>query len=158
VSWLSEFRQIDFTDVLTLLEAAGLIRSYGSPTTDDPVDVRPIASILNLPPVPSPTEASFSKRLCDGLSYLLAKIYGFSIDFFRPGRNAGKQIVPESVFSAFLAMGLEYLGWEADREVQMVAGRSDIRVKRPGEDRHGIVEVKIWGRNDYQSIQNQVES
>ena len=80
-------------------------------------------------------------------------------DFFRPGRDgSGKRLVPEAVFAAYLALGFELLGWQADRETQLGAGRTDLLLRWNGSRQRAIAEVKIWGRNDYLDVQRQVES
>lgn len=48
------------------------------------------------------------------------------------------------------------MGWEANRETQRGAGRTDILLSRGGQNMESIVEVKIWGRNDYKEIESQV--
>jgi hypothetical protein len=142
-------------DVLHLLEATGLIRLLGSPSVDDPVLVRPVASFLNFPT--GSGRATFQQRLATDQATLLEKLHVASADFFRPGKS-GKQLVPESVFAAFLSLGLELLGWQSEREAQSAAGRTDLKLRRNGGAERAIVEVKIWGRNDYQHVQQQVES
>ncbi len=93
------------------------------------------------------------------LTALLAKLHRGSVDFFRPGRGgSGKQMVPESVFSAHLALGFELMGWRVERESQSAAGRTDLKLRRNGSPETVLVEVKIWGRNDYRDAQRQVES
>jgi hypothetical protein len=148
--------RLDFADVLDLLQAAGLVRITGS-VRSDPVNVRPIASILSLPSV-SPQALQLRDRLIQDLQTLLARLHAFSADFFRPGAEGkGKQLVPETVFSAFLALGLELLGWQAEREAQHVAGRTDIKLKWPSTQERVVIEVKIWGRHNYQEAHSQIE-
>ncbi len=148
---------LDFADVLALLKAAGLVRLTGSAWAD-PVVVQPINSILTLPDAPS-TAADLQGRLRDDIAQLLSRLQVSSADFFRPGgAGRGKQLVPEAVFAAFLALGLELLGWQADRETQRGAGRTDILLRRAGGSGVAVVETKIWGRNDYRHAQRQVES
>ncbi|MDJ0837107.1 MAG: hypothetical protein QNK37_11365 [Acidobacteriota bacterium] len=156
----SDLLPIDFVDVLTLLEASGLVRTYGTPRSDDPVHVKPVTGILNLPhESSSPSTQDYRQILLDDLFLLISRLHASSADFFRPGSGgSGKQLVPEPVFSAFLAMGLEFMGWQSDREAQQVSGRTDIKLRRPGMNGLGIIEVKIWGRNDYRDIHKQVES
>ncbi len=78
----------------------------------DPVLVRPVASMLSLPSA-SPPEPRLRERLKRDLGTLLERLHVASADFFRPGSSGrGKTLVPESVFAAFLALGLELLGWQ----------------------------------------------
>jgi Holliday junction resolvase-like predicted endonuclease len=81
-------------------------------------------------------------------------------DFFRTDpKTKAREIVPEAVFSAGLVLGLEPRGWKVEREAQSATGRTDIKARH---DRFGeqwiVVEVKIWGRNDYADIHSQVTS
>lgn len=99
--------RLSFGDVLDLLQAAGFVRIHGSLSVD-PVDVRPIASLLSLPAAGSAATA-LQEQLSGDLGILLSRLHAAGADFFRPGRR-GKQLVPESVFAAFLAMGFEMLG------------------------------------------------
>ncbi len=153
---------LDLIDVLRLLEAAGLVRVDGSLHSDDPLRARPIPSLLDLP-TSSAQASTLAERLRRDLERLLAKLYRASIDFFRSergrsGRGATRQLVPESVFAAHLALGLDLLGWRAEREAQSVAGRTDLKLRRNGSTEVLLVEVKIWGRNDYRQAQRQIES
>lgn len=105
--------QLDYGDVLTLLKAAGLIRITGSMRADEVV-VRPITSILNLPSRPA-NGSRLRERLGQDLESLLFRLHVSSADFFRPGKDAqGKRLVPESVFAAFLVLGLELSGRTTD--------------------------------------------
>jgi hypothetical protein len=148
---------LDLVDVLLLLEASGLVRVAGSLHADDPLSVHPIASVLDLPqaspPAPGPAE-----RFCQDLEALLAKLHRSSVDFFRAARGGqGKQLVPESVFAAHLALGFELLGWHTEREDQSAAGRTDLKLRRNASPEAFIAEVKIWGRNDYRETHRQIE-
>ena len=148
--------RLTVADVLHLLQAAGLIRIDGSAISDDPIDVHPVASLLSLPGV-SPPAAGFGERLWRDLETLLAQLFASSADFFRPGARSGdKRLVPESVFSAFLALGFGLVGWQTEREAQQVAGRTDLKLRRNGSAEIGIVEVKIWGRRGYREAHGQV--
>lgn len=148
---------LDLVEALELLEAAGLVRFEGSIYSDDPVVARPVTSLLNLPTVTS-TEGGFRKHLLRDLETLLAGLHRASVDFFRPGRGGkGKQLVPEAVFAAHLALGFELLGWRAEREAQSAAGRTDLKLRRNGSSEVAIVEVKIWGRKGAREAQRQIE-
>ncbi len=147
---------LDLVDILELLRAAGLVRIEGS-LLADPIVARPIPSILNLPSAPPPI-ADLRAQLGRDLEALLMKLHRASADFFRGRPEGGKMLVPEAVFAAHLALGFELLGWSLEREAQSAAGRTDLKLRRNGSPEVGIVEVKIWGRNDYQSAHRQVES
>jgi hypothetical protein len=122
----------------------------------DPIHARATSSILNLPP-PKGHPGHLRDQLVGDLAALLASMHRWSQDFFRPGRSGeGKVLVPESVFTAFLGLGLRLLGWTVEREALQGAGRTDLKVTRPSGV--AVVETKIWGRNDYKEIHRQVES
>ncbi len=154
---------LDLADVLHLLEVVGVVRLQSSAFHDDPVTVHPIASLLNLPRV-SASEEDLRTHFLHDLTTLLEKLHRSSADFFRPGRersapdSSGKRLVPESVFAAHLALGFELLGWHSEREAQRAAGRTDLLLRRNGASEVAVVEVKLWGRNDYKDAQKQVES
>ncbi len=150
--------RLDLTDALHLLEAVGVVRVTGSALRDDPVDAYPIAGLINLPGR-SPSGGDLRDLFLRDLAALLARLHRSSADFFRPGAaGGGKRLVPESVFSAHLELGFELLGWRSEREAQRGSGRTDLLLRRNGASRVVIVEVKIWGRNDYREAQRQVES
>jgi hypothetical protein len=159
---------LNLNDTLRLLEAAGLVRFTGKYHLTDPVVAHPIPSILNLPAA-SPPHRRWREQLFGDLGTLLEKLHQWSADFFRPGRerpgrgqssrgDEGKQLVPESVFAAHLALGFELLGWEAEREGLSAAGRTDLKLRYNGAPEVAVIEVKTWGRNDYRQAQRQVES
>lgn len=151
---------LDLVDVLHLLQAAGLVRLGGSIYNDDPVDVHAITGILNLDIASAPAER-WREHLLRDLETLLAKLHRSSADFFRPGRDRpgdGKQLVPESVFAAQLGLGFELLGWRTEREAQSAAGRTDLKLRRNASREVAVIEVKIWGRNDFDQAQRQIES
>jgi hypothetical protein len=151
-----EVLRLDFADILDLLEAAGLVRING-PLQADPVNVRPVAGLLSLPNA-SPPVASLESRLIQDLETLLSRLHASGADFYRPGRDGGsKQLVPEAVFAAFLALGFELLGWQAEREAQHGAGRTDLKLRWQETKKLVVIEVKIWGRGDYENVQRQVE-
>ncbi|MCP4545089.1 MAG: hypothetical protein GY835_01330 [bacterium] len=153
--------KLELVDVFRLLGTAGLVRfSSRSPARTDPVMAYPIAGLLNLPTF-SPAPEQPLDHLRRDLRSLLEKLHRSSADFFRPGpRDAGggKQLVPEAVFAAHLALGFELLGWQAEREAQNAAGRTDLKLRRNGSGEVVVIEVKIWGRNDSREAQSQVES
>ncbi len=149
--------RLDFADVLDLLEAAGLIRIVGS-VRADPVTVVPVASILSLPQAPS-SAMELRDRLRSDLSSLLGRLHASGADFFRPGSGGeGKRLVPESVFTTFLALGFELLGWQVEREAQIAAGRTDLSLSWNGTEELAVVELKIWGRRGFERSHRQVES
>ncbi len=146
---------LDLDDVFKLLQATGLVR-FGSSLYTDPVTAYPVAGLLNLPPL-SPPGGPLRAELARDLEQLLAKLHRSSADFFRPGAK-GKRLVPEAVFAAYLALGFEFLGWQTEREAQSAAGRTDLKLRRNGKREWAVVEVKIWGRNDFREAQRQIES
>lgn len=151
---------LDLIDVLHLLAAAGLLRLEGSPVHDDPVSVWPVTSILTLPQLSRvKVGEDLHERFLADLQTLLGRMHAGSSDFFRPGdAGAPKQLVHEAVFAGFLALGLSLLGWRVEREAQQAAGRTDLKVRHNGGREVAVVEVKIWGRNDYREVHRQIES
>ncbi|NJL30104.1 MAG: hypothetical protein HC897_20520 [Thermoanaerobaculia bacterium] len=145
--------RLRFDDALDLLQAAGLIRLDGSMRTD-PIQARPVASILTLPDVPS-RAPDVRRRLCEDLERLLSRMHAAGADFFRPAK--GKELVPEVVFSTYLALGFDLLGWQVEREAQLGAGRTDLKLRAAGTGGLAVVEVKIWGRR-HADVHHQVES
>ncbi len=149
---------LELIDVLQLLEAAGLVHIDGSLFHDNPVQARPIASLLNLP-ASSEETGELVELFRQDLVTLLEKLHRGSADFFRPGRaGQPKRLVPESVFAAHLALGFELMGWRVEREALSAAGRTDLKLRRNGSPEVLLVEVKIWGRNDYREAHHQIES
>jgi len=150
--------RLGVAEVLQLLQAAGLVEIDGSPISDDPLLVRPRSSLLALPEI-SPPAPDLARRLWSDLERLLGSLFAASADFFRPGSRAGeKTLVPESVFSAFLALGFGLLGWTVEREAQQARGRTDLKLRRNGAPEHSIVEVKIWSRPGAEQVLEQIGS
>lgn len=148
--------RLDLADVLDILQASGLVRVESRFYTADPVIAYPRASLLNLPETSASVD--FRHQLRDDLRRLLEMLHRSAADFFRPGRDQRKQLVPESVFAASLVLGFELLDWRSEREAQSAAGRTDIKLWHNGSPESAIVEIKIWGRNDYKDAQQQLES
>ncbi len=154
--------RLSLSDALRLLEAVGVVRLESSRVHDNPVVAHPIASLLNLSRG-SAEEQGLGADFLRDLVALLGKLHRSSADFFRPGgrqggQARGKRLVPESVFAAHLGLGFELLGWRSEREAQRAAGRTDLLLRRNGGKRVVVLEVKLWGRNDYREAQRQVES
>lgn len=141
-------------DVLDLLQAAGRIR-LTSPVHSDPVLARLVTSILNVQREDRLQDTAQRQLLLD-VERILAGVHALSPDFFRPVPGGAKELVPESVFSAFLSMGLGFAGWISEREVQQGQGRTDVKLRHPRFRGTAFLEVKIWGRNNYKEIQEQV--
>ena len=154
--------KLTLSDALRLLEAVGVIRLESSAVHDNPIVAHPIASLLNLSRGSAEEHGLRSDFLRD-LIALLGKLHRSSADFFRQGprqdgASASKRLVPESVFAAHLSLGFELLGWRSEREAQRGAGRTDLLLRRNGGSEVVVLEVKLWGRNDYKEAQRQVES
>ncbi len=155
--------KLNVVDALHLLEAVGAVRLESSAHHDNPLTLHPIPSLLNLPRS-SPVEEGLRGDFLRDLTVLLGKLHRSSADFFRPGRERhggegqAKRLVPESVFAAHLALGFELLGWRSEREAQRGAGRTDLLLRRNGDSEVVVLEVKLWGRNDYKDAHRQVES
>jgi len=150
--------KLKLSDALHLLEAVGVVRLLSSAIRDDPVTVDPIAGLLNLPGT-STADQDLSAHFLRDLETLLVRLHRSSADFFRPGSEGeGKRLVPESVFAAHLGLGFDLLGWHSEREAQRGAGRTDLVLRRNAGTEVVVLEVKLWGRNDYREAHRQVES
>ncbi len=150
--------KLDVLDVLHLLSVSGLIRLEGSPANDDPVAVWPVISIVSLPQASS-AGSDLRERFLNDLKELLGWIHAGSADFFRPAdRDSEERLVHEKEFSGALFVAFRAKGWQVDREAQQGAGRTDLKLRRNGGRETVIVEVKIWGRNDFQEVHQQIES
>jgi hypothetical protein len=150
--------RLGLTDALYLLQAIGVVRIEGSILYASSLTTHPIPSLLNLPKGKEEGDDLRADFLRD-FKRLLSRLHRSSVDFFRKGReDTAKQLVPESVFAAHMALGFELLGWHPEREAQRGAGRTDLLLRRNGDAEVVVVEVKIWGRNDYKDAQRQVES
>jgi hypothetical protein len=157
---------LNVKDALHLLQAVGLVRIESSVHHDKVLTLYPIPSVLDLSSDSAGGHDDLRDDFLRDLALLLAKLHRSSVDFFRSGRERSgrgtdgqaKRLVPESVFSAHLALGFELLGWRSEREAQRGAGRTDLLLRRNGDTEVVIVEVKIWGRNDSKDAHRQVES
>jgi hypothetical protein len=96
-------------------------------------------------------------RLNRAFDMLCAQLHIHSSDLFR-GAGDGRGLVPEDTFCAFTSMILQALGYRVARERQQGPGRVDLWVDGGDLSGHVIVEVKIWGRNNYQKIEQQLLS
>lgn len=148
--------RLDFADAIDLLRASGLVRLDGSYKAD-PVSLYPMSSILNLEVEPS-VGSTLGERFREDLQSILERLHRSSADFFRPGIDGkDKSLVPEATFSGLLAIAFEGAGWHVQRETQSAAGRTDLILEHPTQPGEAIIEVKIWGRNDYEDVHAQVE-
>ena len=144
-------------EALELLATTGRIELSGNAQTN-PVRARPIPSLLDLPRGSDTGAPDLQSQLFADLSALLRWIHASAPDYFRAQRGGRAQIVTESVFAGALLVGLSALGWSVEREVQRKAGRTDLLARHPQHRGDALVEVKIWGRNDYKEIHQQVLS
>ena len=126
--------RLDTSDALDILQAAGLVRVIGSWRVD-PVDVRPVSSLLSLPRRAAEAPDLVAQLRRD-LTDLLERMHATAADFFRPGTDGkGKRLVPEAVFAAYLGLGFSLLGWQVEREAQHGAGRTDVPRGAAGSQR-----------------------
>jgi hypothetical protein len=145
---------VDVAQAVQLLQAAGLIGVSGS-VHADPLQIHPIASIVNLPTRPA-ADIDPTERLDADVAAVLAQLHRFGRDF-----HGGKDLLEEQVFSSLLAVGLTLLGWSAvEREAVQAAGYPDllVRMTQDGLRGHVLIETKIWPRNDYKEIQSQLDA
>lgn len=147
---------IDEVDLaLDVLRAAGLVTVEGRVLSGRPVPVRLIPSILNLPHGAKAEPAdSLRAQLGRDLGFILDRVRRWGMSFFR----RGGQLVPEAAFQASISIALSGMGWHhVEQETQRGPGRSDIVAEHPDFDGGVVIEIKIWGRNDYTEIASQVE-
>jgi hypothetical protein len=145
---------VDVAQAVQLLQAAGLVGVSGS-VHADPLQIHPIASIVNLPTRPA-GDVDPTDRFDADVAAVLAQLHRFGRDFH--GKN---DLLEEQVFSSLLAVGLALLGWTAvDREAIQAAGHPDLRVRMTQDELRGhvLIETKIWPRNDYKEIQSQLDA
>lgn len=150
---------VSVDDALDILVCAGVVSITGS-IRSDPVIARPVHSVLTLPPrEPTAALGTLQARLVHDLERLLVHLHAVAPDFFRAERGQPKQIVPEAVFCATLAIALEAMGWAVvEREATLGAGRTDLKASHPAfNGEWAVVELKIWPRNDYDDIHSQIE-
>lgn len=138
---------------LRLMSAAGVI-SWDPQPDADPVEIQRIPSImLPLPDAPPlSTTATFQERLLRDLQRIIRGVKLTGPDWF----GQKKRVLEEKAFSAVVAVSLEMCGWTTAREEQRFAGRTDVKVTRATEAGLAVVELKLWGRNDWNEIHDQV--
>lgn len=145
---------VDVAQAVQLLQAAGLVGVTGS-VHADPLQIHPIASIVNLPTRAAANVAPEDRFDAD-VAAVLAQLHRFGRDF-----HGKSDLLEEQVFSSLLAVGLALLGWTTiDREPVQAAGYPDLRVRltQGGIHGHALIETKIWPRNDYKDIQSQLDA
>jgi hypothetical protein len=155
---------VDSRDVFDMLRASGLVVMNGS-VRDDPIVVELVPSVVSLDLSDWADEAappaSLRSHLREDLVGALGEIQRMTPAFYRPGagKKEEKQLVPEATFAAGIALVLNSRGWRTELEAMSGAGRTDIKARRGHSDgAEAIIEVKIWGRNDYKRIHEQVAS
>lgn len=150
---------LPWDQLLDLYLASGLLVWSQDPTVD-PVPISLIPSVLPRPARVEEGSADPAERLRVDLLSPLGTVHLSAPDFFhRRVTGAGRAeygLVPEATFTVVLRAALEARGWTAERETLLRAGRTDLKVERVGHEGNAIIEVKIWGRNDYETAHNQV--
>ncbi|MEO8036840.1 MAG: hypothetical protein ABI837_20585 [Acidobacteriota bacterium] len=147
---------MEVEDVIALLQSAGLIRLESS-ISADPIRVSVIPSILNFEPraVTRKRHATLRAQLVEDLRAILGLLHSFTLDFLPGGKPA-----TEDTFSALIATNLQSRGWiSAEREAILGAGHADIKATHDHfPDQTAVIEVKMWPRNNYNGIHQQVAS
>lgn len=141
---------------LDVLAAAGLVSIEGNVLSGRPASIRLVPSVLNLPVVPRvPAQAATLRaRLRMDLAFILSHVQRWGLSYFQQ-----RGLIPEAAFQASIALGLASLDWtHIILESQLGSGRADITAAHPDFDGQVVIEVKLWGRNDYEEIREQVES
>jgi hypothetical protein len=145
---------VDVAQAVQLLQAAGLVGVSGS-VHADPLQIHPIASIVNLP-TRAAADLDPKDRFDADVAAVLAQLHRFGRDF-----HGKHDLLEEQVFSSLLAVALTLLGWAAvEREAVQAAGYPDLRVRMTQDALRGhvLIETKIWPRNDYKDIQSQLDA
>jgi hypothetical protein len=143
---------IPVSAVLLFLEASGLLHQEQGALT---VNCRLIHSILQPRRLPDRRRdgESLQQRLDRTLERILLEIHSSGPDYYREA----KKLVPEAVFAAVICTSLRLLGWDAEREALRGEGRIDVLARHADfPDDRAVIEVKIWGRNDYEAVGEQV--
>jgi hypothetical protein len=141
---------------LRVLVSAGLVHADHD-TEEDPWRVRPNPSVLHIGFSVRPRESSPIQALYTDLRDVCAELRRHAADLFQ-GSKQERKLVPEATLKGMMTMFLRAKGWEVDREVQQVGGLLDLRVRGRGLEGHVVIEVKIWGRNDYCKVTEQLRS
>lgn len=144
---------IDVGQALKVLIAAGLV-DVDESMARDPVHARLVASILNMEPAQT-IEGDVLASVTAHVASALGQMHRFGRDF-----HDDDGLLQEQVFSSMLAVALGQVGWRrlvALREPIQRAGFPDLRVEQRGGAGHVVIETKIWPRNDYTQIQQQID-
>jgi hypothetical protein len=151
-------RSSDQEPALTLLIHAGLVKATADRTADPWwVRVNPSVLVDRLVQRPRARVADPWVALVGALGEVRDALVTHAADWYQ-GEDEKRKMVPESVFSAAVALFLSARGFDTRREQLQGAGRTDIRVSGGQLDGHVIIEVKIWGRNDYADVEAQLQS
>jgi len=176
--------KLEKEDVFDILRASGLVRvDRSSVNAGDVILAHLIPSIISfrLLLTPNAPSDSLQVQLADDIREVLLCMHAMSPAFYRPvdretsapaeGDRAApearaarkraklddKQLVPEGVFVAGIVLGLSPRGWRCEVEPVSGGGYADIKARHAGfGEQKAIVEVKIWPRNDYKDIHEQV--
>ena len=143
-----------------LLTASGLIRIHGT-ASDDPLYASCVPTVVRPPGLPESSRAHRAQQFDADLRRLLTRLVRWSLDFYVDRRgDRAPELVPEKVFSAFLAAGAEEAGWRVEREAARGPGYSDIQLSHPRfpSFSDAVIEVKVWPRAGYQNAHDQVVS
>jgi hypothetical protein len=153
---------IESKDILDMLRASGFIRMEDQAWKSDPIVAEIVPSILSFEhSIEHRAFATLVERLRSDLVDAMAEIHRMTPAFYRPGsKGKKKEIQTEVMFAVALVISLGERGWKADLEPVSGAGRTDIKAHYRSrlEEESAIVEVKIWGRNDFDMIHDQITS
>jgi len=157
-----------------VLCGAGACRIHSPHEPQYPVDIEVVSSILAMRSGEErgAVAVSLSELLRGDIVWALAQLHRWGRDFFRPVDEravdasnvtvkkkvkGASVVVPESVFSALLGITLLARGWEwIEREPLQGAGFADLKLRHRNFGGHALIEVKIWPRNDFTAIHDQV--
>ena len=147
--------RLETKDILDMLRASGFVAMDDSAWKADPIVAAVIPSILTFDTRAATNAGSLPEQLHADIVEAMGEIHRMAPAFYRPGTRASKngpkedkQLVPESVFAAALALNLRGQGWRVELEPMSATGYTDVKTSHARfVGQHGIVEVKIWPRH-----------
>lgn len=162
-------------DVLEILRASGLVRVDSYVSGPDRIAAHVIPSVISFRLLAAQTTCDgIAAQLLHDVQAALLDMQSMTPSFYRPAdkepstvgdgakaknkkRKPDDKLVPEGTLAATLVVGLSPRGWRCVVESQSGRGYADIKARhsRFGEE-EAVVEVKIWPRNDYKDIHEQV--
>jgi hypothetical protein len=101
----------------------------------------------------------FEQKIVDSMSRWTADVVEFPLLALKSGKTSGNnRILPEQNFQLQILIALRQQGLLIEPEpLSSDRGRTDLKIRWPDDpDRRACTEVKIWGRNDYLDVIDQL--